>query len=294
MDDWRATARTQLGVVTAAGLGLQPARAAARAGLVVLQPRTWLAATQPLDGPVLVEAVRQSVRPRYAVLSAAALWLHGAAPPPQPDEVLVGVPHSTRLRLDPPVRVRRVSADVLDGVRVRAGVPVVALEVAAVQRAAELARPEVLVLLEALLRERRTTVPRLRDRCRRGISGSAVVRAAVDELVGGSLDDAVRRLRRALERRGVTGLQCEARFTSADGARCYGDLWCPAARVVVEVDGFLSHAVRQRFRADRRRDRWMAAEHGITTLRVDVGEVLADVEGLAAELAAYLLRRLSS
>jgi very-short-patch-repair endonuclease len=78
----------------------------------------------------------------------------------------------------------------------------------------------------------------------------------------------VRRLRRELERRGVRGLACEVRFRRQDGATCYGDLWCPQARVLAEVDGFLTHAVRERFRADRRRDRWMASGRVIMVRRL--------------------------
>jgi very-short-patch-repair endonuclease len=118
--------------------------------------------------------------------------------------------------------------------------------------------------------------------------------AALDALVGGSLDRAVLALKRALERRGVPGLACEVRFTSEQGALCYGDLWCPAAQVLLEVDGFLTHAVRERFRADRRRDRWMAAQHGVTTLRVDVREVFEGLDALADELAGFLLARLGA
>jgi very-short-patch-repair endonuclease len=117
------------------------------------------------------------------------------------------------------------------------------------------------------------------------------VRRACDELVGGSLDAAVRRLRQALEARGVTGLVCEARFTSSDGASCYGDLWCPAARTLVEVDGCLTHAVRERLRADRRRGRWMLRDHGIATLRVEVADLGPGLDVVADELAVVLLAR---
>ena len=278
-------------MVRAGLLGDHPSRTAASARLEVVQPRVYVASTQPVDGAVLVEAVRQSVRIRYAFLGQAALWLLGAAPQPAPDQVLVGVPHSTRLRLEPPVRVRRVTDDVLAQVRTRRGCPVVDLEVAVLQAAERQPLLAVVDLLEPLLRERRTTVVRLRERCRRGLGGSAVVRRACDELVGASLDAAVRRLRSALEARGVTGLECEVRFTSEDGASCYGDLWSPAARTLIEVDGFLSHTVRDRFRADRRRDRWMVRDHGVTTLRVDVTEVMDDLDAVAAELARTLLAR---
>lgn len=117
---------------------------------------------------------------------------------------------------------------------------------------------------------------------------------ALDALVGGSLDVGVRRLKRALERRGIVGLSCEVRFESEDGASCYGDLWCPAARALVEVDGFLTHAVRERFRADRRRDRWMVRDHATTTLRVDAAEVFDDLDALADELAEILHARIAT
>jgi hypothetical protein len=159
---------------------------------------------------------------------------------------------------------------------------------AAVQACAKRSHDEVVALLEPLLRERRTTVTRLRGRCRRGLDGSAAVRRAVDTLVGGSMDSAVRALRAALEQRGVTGLQTEARFTNAAGASCYGDLWHEPSRTLLELDGFLTHAVRDRFRADRRRDRWMRREHGVTTYRIDVAEVWECLEALADEIAALL------
>jgi hypothetical protein len=167
-------------------------------------------------------------------------------------------------------------------------VRVVDLEVAVIQAAVGRAPAAVVELLEPLLRERRTTVVRLRARCRRGVEGSAAVRRAVDELVGVSLDRSVRHLRRALEARGVTGLRTEVRFTSAAGASCYGDLLHEPTMTLVEVDGFLSHAVRERFRADRRRDRWMRRDHAVTTIRVDAAEVWEDVDALADELLPLL------
>lgn len=290
----RRRARRAQGVVVARDLGARPGRVAAAAGLEVVQPRVYLAGTQPVNGPVLVESVRQSVRTRFAFLGRAALWLHGAGPAPAPQQVVVGVPHSSRLRLEPPVRVSRVSSDVLSRTRIRDSCPVVDLEMAVVHSCAGLPVAAAAQLLEPLLRERRTTVVRLRERCRRGLSGSAAVRRACDELVGGSLDVAVRALKRALERRGVQGLECEVRFTSAAGASCYGDLWCAAAAALLEVDGFLTHAVRRRFRADRRRDRWMAGEHDVLTLRVDVDEVFGDLDALADELAPLLLARIAA
>ena len=289
----RRRALRQRGVVAADDLGTQPGRAAQRAGLRRVQPRAYVAATQPLDGLTLALAVHQSVRGRGAFLGATALWAHGAGPTPDPHEVVLGVPHRTRLALSPPARVSRVSDHVLSRVRIRQGLPVVDLEVALLQCSARLPVDQVVALLEPVLRERLTTPVRLRERCRRGLGGSAVVRQSIDDLVGGSLDQAVRLLAQALRARGVHGLQTEVRFVSSTGASCYGDLWCPAARTLIEVDGFLTHAVRDRFRADRRRDRWMVADHGVRTLRVDAAEVWQSVDAVADELAPLLLPQAS-
>jgi hypothetical protein len=291
MDDaTRRRARSRKGVVPGSALGTQPDRAAERAGLVVVQPRAYVAATQPVDGAVQVEALRRSIRtPKWAVLGEGALWLYGVRACPSPENLVVGVPHSTRLRLVTPVAVSRVSDGVLARVRTRRGIPVVDLEMALIQAATGKRLPDVRAVLEPILRERRTTAARLRERCQRGLSGSASIRRGVDELAGGSLDAAVRRLERALEQRGVTGLECEIRFTSDAGANCYGDLWSAATRTLVEADGFLTHAVRERFRADRRRDRWMKREHEVTTLRVDVTEVWESLDDLADELGPMLV-----
>lgn len=279
-------ARARAGVVPASDLGKHPARTARRAGLELLQPHVYVAATQPLDAATLVAAVDASTPGGHAFLGRTALWLYGVGA--RPEVVEVGVRHGTTLAVRPPVRQHRVSADVLSRVRTRHGLPVVDLEMAVIQAAAKRSHAEVVALLEPLLRHRRTTVVRLRARCRRGLDGSAAVRRGVDELAGGSMEKAVRLLRRALEARGVTGLRAEVRFTSAAGASCYADLLHESSRSLVEVDGFLSHVERSRFRADRRRDRWMHGEHRLTTFRVDVAEVWDDVEALADELAALL------
>jgi hypothetical protein len=59
----------------------------------------------------------------------------------------------------------------------------------------------------------------------------------------------------------------------------------------VEVDGYLTHVERARFRADRRRDRWLVAQHDHLTLRVDAAETLDELDAVAAELADIIRRR---
>ena len=288
-DDLARRARKDHGVVSSAQLGQRPSREAARHGLVVLQPRVYVATTQPIGPCEQVAAVRASARGDYAFLGWTALWLYGLTEAPL--VVQVGVRHGTRLRARPPVQARRVVPAVLEGKRTVQGFCVVALEVAVLQACADADAATALALVERVLRDRRTTIPRLRARCRRGVAGSSLVRQAIDVLAGTSLDRAVRRLRAALEERGVHGLRCEVHFRSATGASAYADLLDETSRTVVEVDGYLSHAERRRFRADRRRDRWLQAEHRIVTARVDAAETLEDLDALADELAAFILTR---
>jgi hypothetical protein len=219
----------------------------------------------------------------------AALWLHGVGP--RPAQLVLGVPLGTKLSVRGDVRTRRVVRAVLDGKRVLNGVPVVAVEIAVIQVAAGSCDAEVRELVEQLVRERRTTLARLRAHCRRGLKGSARVRRICDELAGGSMDLDVRRLKAALEQRGVVGLETEVRFTSAAGASAYADLLHRPTMTVFEVDGLVEHTRRATFRSDRRRDRWMHREHAVTTLRIDVMEIREDLEALADELVWFVLPR---
>ena len=103
------------------------------------------------------------------------------------------------------------------------------------------------------------------------------------------MDADVRRLKAALEQRGVDGLETEVRFTNRDGASAYADLFHRATLTAFEVDGLVEHSRRARFRADRRRDRWMHHEHHVSTLRIDVLEIREDLDALADELAECVL-----
>lgn len=281
-------AKRRHGVVTADDLGADAARKARRLGLECVQPKTFLAGTQPYG----VQAQLASLQAAFPdggwhVLGLAALWLYGARP--CPNRLEVGIPLMCRLAVRQPVRCRRVADSVLGSPRLVRGIPVVALEVAVIQAGERRPLAEVVWLIEELVRARRTTIARLRARCLRGFAGSAVVRAACDELVGGSMDKAVRLLKAALERRGVVGLEVEVRFENGAGGSAYGDLVHAETGTIIELDGFLIHSLRLRFRADRRRDRWLLGQHRIRTLRFDVQEVFADVEAVADELLAFLM-----
>lgn len=274
------------GVVLADELGRNATRAAARRGLVPLLPGAYVAATQPIDSRILAAAVTATMGGQYAFCGPTALWMYGLAT--EPSRVGLCIPHRTRLHLGPHVDVSRVAARVLQGARVVDGRVLVRLEVAVVQAAAAAPAAEVLALVADVLRRRRTAAPRLLSTCGRGLSGSSAVRAALAQLTGASLDAGVRRLLAALQRRGVSGLETEVRFVSAAGASCYADVLHRPTMTVLELDGFDSHSELQRFRTDRRRDRWMQAEHGVLTVRIDLAE---DVERVADDVLVILRRR---
>ena len=81
-------------------------------------------------------------------------------------------------------------------------------------------------------------------------------------------------------RRGQAGLRVRRQHPMG----CYVlDFWCAAARVAIEVDGFV-HETRDRALLDAERDRWLAGQ-GITVQRIAVRDVLADPVGVAQAIA---------
>ena len=64
------------------------------------------------------------------------------------------------------------------------------------------------------------------------------------------------------------------------------DLWCPAARLVVEIDGAV-HLGAEAARRDRLRDQALEAR-GVRVLRVTAGEVERDVGAVVARIRALL------
>lgn len=280
----RTTALERHGLLLAGEVRCLPA--GERRGLVVVQPGVLVAATQPLDLPTRVAAVERSTRD-VVLAGRTALWAYGSAAG-EPDVVDVAVPDTRQLVLLPPVRVRRLAPSLLAGVRNAGGHRVVSVETAVVQAAEELAGVQLLPVVEELLRNRLTTVSRLRARCRRGVAGSAALRSLLADLDDGAVDRGPRLLRRALETAGVDGFESEVPLRSADGAVAYVDLLHRRSRHAVEVDGWATHSRRERFLADRRRDRWLRRDHGLTTVRVAAEEVERRLDAVVAELLPLL------
>lgn len=276
------------GLLTRDALQRPRARSLQRSGLVVVQPGVVAAATQPLGADGLVRAVSLSVRPPFAFLGRTALWRYGVLPPPSVVEV--GVPSTRGLTVHPPVLGRRVAPGLLERCLWREGVPLVRLEVAVVQSAADLPLGELRRVVESLLRERRTTSARLLAMCRRGVAGSTALRGVLHELQDGDLELQQRRLRRALQAAGVVGLESEVRLVSRGGATCYLDLLHRPSHRAVETDGSGTHGTAEQQLVDRRRDRWVLLDHGIVTTRVTASEVREGLPDLVAELLPLFSR----
>jgi very-short-patch-repair endonuclease len=62
------------------------------------------------------------------------------------------------------------------------------------------------------------------------------------------------------------------------------DFYCPAAKLVVEVDGW-GHNMGDHPTRDERRDAWLKAR-GLTVVRITAADVLADADGVADGLVS--------
>ncbi len=66
------------------------------------------------------------------------------------------------------------------------------------------------------------------------------------------------------------------------------DFYCPAFKLVVEVDGE-SHGMGDNPARDRRRDSWLS-EQGLRVLRFDSADVMKDVESVVTAILAAVRR----
>ena len=75
----------------------------------------------------------------------------------------------------------------------------------------------------------------------------------------------------------------EVRFRRQHAIGPYvADFYCPAAKLVIEIDGF-AHQTGKRALRDAKRDRWMQTE-GLQILRIAAGSVLHDPGAVAEGL----------
>jgi very-short-patch-repair endonuclease len=66
------------------------------------------------------------------------------------------------------------------------------------------------------------------------------------------------------------------------------DFYCPAAKLVVEVDG-VAHEMGGGPENDARRDEWLRAE-GLTVLRIPARELYGDIESAVLQILSYCRR----
>jgi len=63
---------------------------------------------------------------------------------------------------------------------------------------------------------------------------------------------------------------------------CTADFYCPAARLVVEIDGD-SHSMGDAPQRDQARDAWLRAQ-GLTVARYDAKDVMRELEAVVASI----------
>lgn len=63
-----------------------------------------------------------------------------------------------------------------------------------------------------------------------------------------------------------------------------GDFYCPAGRLVIEVDG-MGHSMGNRPYRDQARDTWLRV-HGLKVLRIDASEVMKDLDAVVRQITS--------
>ncbi len=215
---------------------------------------------------------------------------------PEPSEVHVLLPTSRR-KLPLRGTVRHFTEKPPRTMRVRSEpkgllLPTGMLVPTVLQCAAVLLRNDLLALVEDLLREERLNIDVLRDACGRGISGSAALQDALDELDADGADRWVRRLVRLLTAGGLPRPALEVPMYDGARVRAYLDGFYEEAKLAVEVDDWESHGLRDASEHDRQRDRWLYNAYGILTIRLTPREIRDHPEKVVADIvAAYEKRR---
>ena len=151
---------------------------------------------------------------------------------------------------------------------------------------------DVRAVVSAAVQQRRTTVERLQEELERAPQrGSGLLRSVLDEVGDGARSAPEAALVRAVRRRSLPAYRMNVDVYDGDGrwlARV--DLAFPALRIAVEVDGQRWHLRADRWVADVERHTRLEAA-GWTVLRYTAARVLADPDGVAAEIAAVVARR---
>lgn len=146
-------------------------------------------------------------------------------------------------------------------------------------------------VVSAAVQQRRTTVPLLvAELARAPQRGSGLLRRALEEVGEGARSAPEAALARALRGRVLPPYRLNAEIHDDQGgwlARV--DVAFLTVRLAVEVDGERWHLSAERWVADVARHTRLEAQ-GWTVLRYPASRVLADAEGVAAEIAAVAAR----
>ena len=216
--------------------------------------------------------------------------------PAHHQELLVALAHRSRRQL-PGIRLRTTRWLPAEDVAVVDGVRVTTVARTLCDLGAVVARSRLQHALEVAITEERVTAGELQACasawCRRGRSGSGVIRALDHDLLDAeplAASDLERRAIRLLREAGIGGWQAQLRPPWYDGVRGVVDLAWPAERVVVELDGRRWHATAQAQGDDRRRDR-LATTHGWITLRFGWAEVVHRPAAFVGEVGDVLSAR---
>ncbi len=210
--------------------------------------------------------------------SAALVW--GLAGVAQPARVEVAVPTGREFRPIPGLRVRRVVR--LDVV-IRHRLPVTSLPATVLELAAVLPEAELGDLTQELIRRRVVDPTDLHSELRRGRPGSAALRRVLGDVTDGAESIWERRCALLLARSGLPRPRHQHRLTGPDGSVAYLDLAYPAARLAIEVDGFVAHSSPQAFRRDRERQNllvslgWTVLRYSVPVIRESPDVVVRDV-----------------
>jgi predicted transcriptional regulator of viral defense system len=250
---------------------------------------TYMTAGTPLTQQARREIARQSLPCDFAFshLTAAQIW-GLKAPPPTSVDVVIHDRH--RIRSDYFV-VRRVRGRMLRRRRFRKGVWVTDIETTILHCAAILSYDDLVTLVEDALRRGLTTLSRLRARLGRGLSGSAALRALLEELDDGFRDRWTRRLARRLIQRGAPLPEYEPPIVDPRTGRVIKpDLAWRALGVLGEVDDWSTHGDRSAQERDRARDRWLFATYGYIVVRTTPREIRRNIDRVVDDFLAALDR----
>ncbi|WP_433783492.1 DUF559 domain-containing protein [Actinomycetospora sp. CA-101289] len=273
-DDIAALLRRQDGVISRAqALARGLTRAAidhrlARGVWAVLWPCVYLSAAHRWTARARVRAGALWLGDSATLIGVGAAWWWRLWDEP-PEVLRFAVPPERRVRSRPDLRAVRRALEARFRTTID-GVPIASRAYAVVDAAAELGLRRGAELMDRALLTDRVTLEGLRraHHARLGRPGAAVVARLLVLAAGGARSEAERRLHRLLRGAGVAGWLADHRVVVPGYGVAVLDVAFPAARVLVEVDGWAYHRDLPAFRRDQGRQNALVLA-GWTVLRVN-------------------------